>query len=47
LGGIHYLWLVKGIQYEPILYMAAILALLGLRVGTWARKRAIRMASAG
>lgn len=32
LGGVHYLWLVRGIQYEPILYMVAILLLLGLRV---------------
>lgn len=32
LGGIHYLWLVKGIQLEPILYMAVILGLLALRV---------------
>lgn len=31
LGGIHYIWLVKGIQIEPLLYMAVILALLGLR----------------
>ncbi|MEP1766948.1 MAG: protein-methionine-sulfoxide reductase heme-binding subunit MsrQ [Sulfitobacter sp.] len=32
LGGVHYLWLVKGIQLQPILYMAAILALLSLRL---------------
>jgi len=32
LGGIHYIWLVKGIQLEPILYMAVILGLLALRV---------------
>ena len=31
LGGIHYIWLVKGIQLEPILYMAAILGLLAMR----------------
>lgn len=31
LGGIHYLWLVKGIQYEPIIYMAVILGLVALR----------------
>ena len=31
LGGIHYLWLVKGIQIEPIVYMAVILGLLALR----------------
>lgn len=35
LGGVHYLWLVKGIQYEPILYMAVILGLLALRVVAW------------
>lgn len=32
LGGIHYIWLVKGLQLEPLLYMAAILGLLALRV---------------
>ena len=32
LGGVHFLWLVKGIQLEPILYMATILALLALRL---------------
>ena len=32
LGGIHYIWLVKGIQLEPLLYMAVILALLALRL---------------
>lgn len=32
LGGIHYLWLVKGIQIEPILYMVVIIALLGVRL---------------
>ena len=32
LGGIHYLWLVKGVQIEPLLYMAVILGLLGLRL---------------
>lgn len=32
LGGIHYLWLVKGIQLEPIMYMAVIVGLLMLRV---------------
>lgn len=31
LGGIHYIWLVKGIQLEPLPYLAAILSLLGLR----------------
>ena len=32
LGGVHYLWLVKGIQLEPVLYLAVILALLAMRV---------------
>lgn len=31
LAGVHFLWLVKGFQIEPILYMAAILGLLALR----------------
>lgn len=31
-GGIHYLWLVKGFQIEPILYMAVICGLLMLRL---------------
>ena len=32
LGGVHYIWLVKGIQLEPLLYMAVILGLLALRL---------------
>lgn len=36
LGGVHYLWLVKGLQLEPIVYMAVILGLLALR-WRWAR----------
>lgn len=32
LAGVHYIWLVKGIQLEPLLYMAVILALLALRL---------------
>ncbi|MCR8826955.1 protein-methionine-sulfoxide reductase heme-binding subunit MsrQ [Pseudosulfitobacter koreensis] len=32
LGGVHYVWLVKGIQVEPLVYMAIILALLALRL---------------
>lgn len=31
LGGVHYLWLVKGVQIKPILYMAVIIGLLALR----------------
>lgn len=40
LGGVHYLWLVKGFQIEPIIYMCVILALLALRV-QWLSKAAL------
>ncbi len=40
LGGVHYLWLVKGFQIEPIIYMAVILGLLAARL-KWNRARAI------
>ncbi|MFK7838298.1 MAG: protein-methionine-sulfoxide reductase heme-binding subunit MsrQ [Sulfitobacter sp.] len=42
LGGVHYIWLVKGIQLEPLIYMAVILSLLGLRL----RKRRAARATA-
>ena len=32
LAGVHFIWLVKGFQIEPLLYMAANLALLVLRL---------------
>ena len=32
LGGVHYVWLAKGFQLEPLLYMAVILGLLALRM---------------
>lgn len=31
LGAVHFLWLTKGFQIEPLLYLAAILGLIGLR----------------
>ena len=31
LGGVHYLWLVRGFQIEPIIYMAVILGMLTYR----------------
>ena len=37
LAGIHYLWLVKGFQIEPLIYMAVILGLLVSRY-IWARR---------
>jgi len=40
LGGVHFLWLVKGFQIEPIIYMTVIVALLGARV-VWHRKKAV------
>jgi len=39
-GGVHFLWLVKGFQIEPIIYMTVIVALLGARV-VWHRKKAV------
>jgi len=39
LGGLHYLWLVKGFQLEPIIYLAAILGLVATRYVTLQRKR--------
>lgn len=32
LGGVHFVWLVKGFQLEPLIYMAVILGLLALRL---------------
>lgn len=32
LGAVHYLWLARGFQLEPILYLGAILGLLAIRV---------------
>lgn len=37
LGGVHYIWLAKGFQLEPLVYMAVILGLLGLRF--WPKRR--------
>jgi len=31
-GGLHYVWLVKGWQNEPVAYLAGIILLLGLRI---------------
>ena len=40
LGAVHYVWLAKGLQIEPLIYLAITLGLLGLRF--WPqRKRAI------
>jgi sulfoxide reductase heme-binding subunit YedZ len=41
LGAIHYLMLVKTIQLEPLLYLAAILGLLGLRLPKALKNRAV------
>lgn len=32
LGGLHYIWLSKGVQIEPLAYFAAIIMLLALRI---------------
>ncbi len=39
LGGVHYIWLVKGIQLEPLIYMAVILGLLALRLPVFGKRR--------
>jgi methionine sulfoxide reductase heme-binding subunit len=38
LGGVHYIWLVKGFQLEPLIYMAVILLLLAVRLPRRARR---------
>lgn len=40
LGGVHYVWLVKGIQFEPLVYMALILILLALRF-RWPKRKKV------
>jgi methionine sulfoxide reductase heme-binding subunit len=41
LGGVHFIWLVKGFQVEPLLYMAVILGLLALRLPKRRKRHAI------
>lgn len=41
LGALHYLWLVKGFQIEPIIYLMVILALVATRYLTLERKRQV------
>lgn len=40
LGALHYIWIAKGFALEPLLYMAAILVLLGLRLPVFDRRPA-------
>lgn len=40
LGALHYVWLAKGFQIEPLVYMAAVLGLLALRLAPPPRRRA-------
>lgn len=40
LGGVHFVWLVKGWQLEPLIYLAVILGLLALRVKP--KRRAVK-----
>ncbi|WP_297771809.1 protein-methionine-sulfoxide reductase heme-binding subunit MsrQ [uncultured Roseovarius sp.] len=41
LGAVHFIWLSKGFQIEPLIYLAAILALLALRLRVrWRTQRA-------
>lgn len=40
-GAVHFMWLVKGFQIEPVLYLLAILALLVLRIRRAPRKQTV------
>lgn len=40
LGGVHYIWLAKGLHFESILYMAVILAFLATRMSGFRFKAA-------
>jgi sulfoxide reductase heme-binding subunit YedZ len=44
-GAAHYVWLVKSWPIEPILYLLAVLALVGLRVLWWSRSPTSRQAA--
>lgn len=39
LGALHYLWLAKGFQIEPLIYLVVVLALVGARYVSLDRKR--------
>ncbi len=41
LGAVHYLWLVKGFQLEPIIYLLVILGLVATRYASLGRKRQV------
>ncbi|WP_342077708.1 protein-methionine-sulfoxide reductase heme-binding subunit MsrQ [Yoonia sp. SS1-5] len=41
LGAVHYLWLVKGFQIEPLIYLGVIIGLVALRVKWKQRSRAM------
>lgn len=38
LGGLHFIWLAKGFQWEPLIYMAVIMGLLATRI-KWPKSR--------
>ena len=40
LGAVHFIWLSKGFQLEPLIYLAVILGLLVLRIRPQRRKQA-------
>lgn len=40
LGAVHFIWLSKGFQLEPLIYLAVILALLTARLTNWRARRA-------
>ncbi len=46
LGGVHFLWVRKGFQVEPLIYLAVIVLLLGLRARGFVAKRTTNAGSA-
>lgn len=46
LGGVHFLWVRKGFQVEPLIYLAVIVLLLGLRARGFVAKRTTNAESA-
>lgn len=41
LGAVHYLWLARGFQLEPLIYLGVILGLVGLRYITLPRRKQV------
>ena len=42
LGAVHFVWLAKGFQIEPLIYLVVVLGLLALRIRPTRKKQAVR-----